>query len=513
MEESGIMCWTRKRQYFLKELSFYLIAALLLSFAISACDGSNGGGDSDSPGPLSLEPTNFDVIFERQLTEEESGGALSPEVTAKTDSRGNAHIYFYTSGESLDTTDLLDGSDLAANPFRFLLHHIVLNTNTGQQVGEEEIVDTTTPYTADSPEEQLDMGIDNNHLIGVAFLQGTSPVVVYQGGARPQSAGGLSCNSYYQGDLMVAVKTGGVWQDYIGIQGDASIKNQLFIDGLVGVHGDVVVDAGGVIHMLSQHYYESCDLHGTMFPDILYVQQSMADLGNFSVDMEEYVDEHNTYGTGGGIENAVGYYCKLVLDPDGQPVAFYYGRMANGDRVIRASRRVDGEWQAETVALIDDADYTVGDLGAAIADDGTMYVAYFQELVTENDDFDTMDHLRCARKLPNEEKWEIAMVDYSSYCGNYCRLVLDNSGRPAIVYYDERPYTTYREHHWVKLARFTGDVWNLNIDWRKEYVDRDGQVGVNNSLWFNGQNAALVCTYDQENRKIKVLREITVAAP
>ncbi len=468
--------------------------AVLLPAACLGCSGGSSGVDNVSPAePM---PTDFDVVYERQLTSEEAGGILAPSIKAALDTDGHVQMVFFTSSTTLDTTGLPPDSDLIANPYRFNIVHGVWDPATEQLMGSEEILDVTPPYTNDSPVVFSDQGTDNCSFLGLDFVYGNIPLVVYQGGARPQSEGGLSCNSFYQGDLMVSLKSGGVWEEAIGIQGDASVKNPLFTDGMIGVAGGLAVDSIGNIHMIAQHYYESCDLHGTTFPDLVYVVQAIDDLNPNVPGTEEWVDEHNTYGAGGGIQNALGYHCKLVLDPDEQPVAVYFGTMADGQRVLRASTRVSGVWQAETIAVISN-DYTVGHISAAVASDGTLSVAYFMRSISDDAEFG--DHLRYAEKRPGES-WNITLVDYASYCGNYCALALDTDERPAIVYYDERPYTAYRERYDVKLAHFDGRYW------QKEIAATDGQIGLYNSLWFNHANVAHICTYDQETNRIVLLR-------
>ena len=494
------MCWKTDKNNTFWGNGLFLIAALFLVVAVSACDGGSGGSDGDTPPPVNTEPTNFNIVYERQLTEDEAGGILTPQVTAKVDGDGLVHLYYYTTGEQLDITNLPAGSDIIPNTMRFYLHHDIWNPNTNHLVSEE-LVPTTTPYTNDSPSEPDDFGLDNANIIRTDFYNGRTPLIVYQGGARPQSADGLSCNPYYQGDLMVAVRNNGVWQEYLGIQGDAGVKNPLYIDGQMGFFGDLVVGSDGVVHMIAQHYYEYCDLIAITFPDLLYVQQTITEFGNFDITMEEWVDEHNEYGAGGGAQNAMGYHCKLVLDPDNQPVAVYFAVMVNGDRVIRASRRVEGEWIAETVTSIED-DYDVGYISAAIADDGTIGVAYFLQRLNEDAFF--LDHLRYTT-LSSEGEWETSLVDYASYCGNYCTLTFDANQQPAIAYIDKKPYTEYRMRNNAKLARL------VDGEWKSEFVATDGEVGFYNSLWFGVNNRAFVCTYDQEIRAIRILREIVNA--
>jgi hypothetical protein len=473
------------------------LALFILCLVTSACGGGGGGGESADVQPAAPPATNFSEVYSRQLSANEAGGILMPDIQAKVDGTGEVHLLFYTSAASLDTSGLPNDSDLIANPYRFQIHHAVWDPASQQLIGPEEILEVTPPYTNDSPVETADAGIDNCFFLGLAFTPEDVPVVVYQGGARPQSAGGLSCNSFYQGDLMVSVRNGGIWEEFLGIQGDASVKNPLFTDGMVGMAGDVAVDTDGNVHMIAQHYYEWCDLHGTTFPDLVYVMMTPAQLGNYQPSMEEWVDEHNTYGAGGGIQNALGYHCKLILDKDDQPVAFYFGILSDGSRELRMSRKVAGQWYPETVYAVPD-DFSVGHISPAAAPDGTLSVAYFLEQIATDADYG--DHLCYARRA-SDGSWTNTMVDYASFCGNYCSLALDTHEQPAIVYYDERAYSSYRERKDVKLAHFDGSQW------QRETVATEGQIGLYNSLWFDTGNIAHICTYEQEENRIVVFKK------
>jgi hypothetical protein len=470
-------------------------------FAFFSCGGGGGGG-GDGTSNNTPEPTNFDKAYEKILAVDEYNGLLMPQIKAGVDSDGIVHIAFYSSSEAYPVDSLPPGDDLAANPFRYQIRHVEVDpSRTDPSTGDylvlqEETIDVSPPHDNNSGPLAGDSGIDNCNVLGLSFSNGNTPVVVYQGGNRPQSAGGLQCNPFYQGDLMVNVRSGNVWQEYLGIQGDGSVKNPLFTDGMAGMAGDVAVDASGNIHMIVQHYYEWCDLHGTTFPDLLYVRQSPSDLGHYSTAMEEWVDEHNIYGGGGGIENASGYYCKIILDNDGRPAVFFFATLANGSRQIRVSRKIEGSWQASTVYALPD-DYAVSYISPAVASENTMGVAFNLRSISDHADFG--DHL-CYAQLQADGTWSHTKVDYSSYCGKACVLAFDNNNRPAIVYYDERPYTQYRERKDVKFAFFDGRQW------QKEIAANEGDIGLYNALWFNASNVAHICTYMQDMHKVMVFR-------
>lgn len=476
---------------------FILLAAVV--FCLFAC-GGEGSEDDSNPYPLSQEPTNFEMIHERVLNDDEFHGLLEPQIQTEVDGDGMVHIVYYSAAPSCPVELLPAGHDLIANPFRYQIRHIRFNPNQGELdlSGNEDIVSVTPPHDGDDPPLAGDSGIDNCFLLGLGIDNGNTPVVVYQGGNRPGSAGGLACNGYYQGDLMVNVHSGNVWQEYLGIQGDASVKNPLFTDGMVGMAGDVAVDSVGDIHMVVQHYYEWCDLHSTSFPDLLYVRRSPSDLGFYSTAMEEWVDEHNLYGAGGGIQNATGYHAKIVLDQDEQPAVFYFAAMANGSRQVRVSRLTETGWESATVYIVPD-EYTVTAVSAAVAHDGTLAVAYNLQKSSEDAYFG--DHL-CYAQLQEDGTWLNTMVDFHSFCGRACVLSFDNYSRPAIVYYDEKPYTEYRERKDVKFAHFNGEQW------RTETAANEGDIGLYNALWFDGNNLAHICTYMRDMHKIMVFRRM-----
>ncbi len=467
------------------------LAVLLLCLALMAC-GNGGGDDAEyNPGTLSDETTNFTTVYRRALTEDELSGLLAPEIQAKLDNYGNAHLIFYTRGQDLDITALAEDHDLRANPMRFQINHIEFNPVNGH-VTEDEMLDPAPPQTMSTAAVATDSGIDNCLLLGLSMTVAGEPVVVYQGGVRSEFVGGQNCNPLFQGDLMVSTRTGGYWQEYLGIQGDAGDKNPLHPNGMVGMAGDVAVDNQGNIHMIAQHYYEWCDLNALNHPDLIYVQQSPDMLGTYSPDWEEAVDQVNLYGTGGGVQSSLGYRCRLILDNNEpqQPIAFYAGNTSNGPAQLRASRRVEGVWQQEVVYTVPN-DFVVEFISPAMAPDGTLGVAYFLKRTNAADD-EMGDHLNYAQRQ-QDGTWINTIVDYQSYCGDYCSLSFDSNNQPAIAYYDERPYTPYRERHNVKLAYLMPDG-----DWQKENVAFHGRIGFYNWLWFDGANIPCVVSYEIE---------------
>lgn len=477
----------------------FIVAALV---CIHGC-GGRGGENEEAVWPPSYDPTNFEMTHERVLAEEEYGGLLQPQIQTGVDRNGMVHIVFYTASSSYPVDQLREGHDLIANPMRYQIRHVEYDPNqSGIDLStQEEVIPVVPPHDADDLPLADDAGIDNCSVLGLSFSDGISPVIVYQGGNRPGAADGLPCNNYYQGDLMVSMRSENVWQEYLGIQGDASVKNPYFTDGLVGMAGDVVVDSAGDVHMVAQHYYEWCDMHGISYPDLLYVRQSPSELGAYSTAMESWVGEHNEYGTGGGVQNASGYHCQIILDGNEQPAVFYTFTTVDGFSEIRVSRLNESGWSTSTVYDVPGS-YSVTSICPAVAQDGSLGVAYSLKLLADDSPFSYRDHL-CYAYLTEDDSWDNVAVDYYSYCGRAAVLSFDNNSRPAIAYYDEKAHTEYRERNDLKYAYI-----DENDDWQRETAANEGDIGLFNSLWFDAFNRANICTYMQDLHKIMVLRRV-----
>jgi hypothetical protein len=312
------------------------------------------------------------------------------------------------------------------------------------------------------------------------------------------------CNPTFQGDLMVNLYSGADWDEGLGISGDASGKNPLFTDAYVGISGSIAIDGQNTIHMASQCYYEMCDLHSSENPDLVYVRQTLTQLGQLSDtwDIEELVDDYNEYGSGGaGSVSQMGYGCKLVLDDQDNPCIFYVGTPDQDgegeDRTsVRMARKIGSDWQVEIIDILED--WTVESLSAAVAPNGTIGIAYFMEEIDETSD---PDHLRYAFRQPDGD-WVIDIVDISSHCGDYPSLAFDNDSRPIIAYYDihanSGPYRTRKN---LKFARLENDRWV------KETVATAGDIGKYNTAWVDADNTAYICTYEYNNQQIVLFRE------
>lgn len=461
----------------------------------AACGGGEGSDEDDEPPIEESHADNWERFDISALDEE----PLNPNVVARMDALGQVHIYYYEEG------DLYEGDD--GNEVRYQIRHAVWDSVTTELIGEIKTVELASP----NPSSSDDSGLNNCLLLDAGFTTDDTPVVSYQGGDVPQADSGLVCNQIAQGDLMVNFyvdddgddEDDGDWYEYTGIEGDASSKNPLFTDGYIGIAGSMAIDSQNNIHMAAQHYYEFCDWNSSQYPDLLYVMQTSGELGNYSTSMEEHVDEYNTYGSGGGVQSSMGYHVKLVLDQNEDPLIFYVGTPTESGvggerRSLRMASKSSDQWEPEVIQYLDD--WSVETLSPAVAPDGTVAVAYYVE--NEDNDSDEPDHLRYAVRQ-TDGSWQITEVDKSSYCGDYCSLAFDADSQPAIAYYDRTAITSYRERKNLKLARFSGGSW------RTENVSTESEVGQYNSLWFDAENVAYICTYEFNDRQIVLFRELT----
>ena len=235
-----------------------LTLLMLLSILVCACGGDDANEGQEPPPnvPQAERWDRFDVISL------EGQGAFNPNVQAQVDSQGLVHIFYYKRG------DLYEGRT------RYQIHHTVWDSQSLALVGEEEMLDVR-PENLNSS----DSGLNTNLVLDVGLTSDGRPIAVYQGGKLAGTPGGeLACNQTYQGDIMVNVFNGTDWSEYLGIYGEAGMKNPLFTDGYVGTYGSIAIDGQDAIHMAAQFYYEMCDEHAQSNPDLMYVRQTMSDL-------------------------------------------------------------------------------------------------------------------------------------------------------------------------------------------------------------------------------------------
>lgn len=461
---------------------------MLIGIVLWSCGGgSDESSNTSDPSPNSSQTDRWDRF---DIINFEGGGPESQNVKAVADGQGLVHIFYYKRGDAFE-----------GNQVRYQIHHLVWDSQTTSLIGEEEMLEVRPPFPADG-----DSGLSNSIILDAALLSDDTPLVAYQGGLipTPPNSSVPPCNPTFQGDLMVNLDNGTEWDESLGISGDASGKNPLFTDAYVGISGSIAVDRQNTIHMASQCYYEMCDLHSSENPDLMYVQQTLNQLGQFSdtAGIEELVDDYNEYGSGGaGAVSQMGYGCKLVLDAQDNPTILYVGTPDQDgqgeDRTsVRMARKEGNDWQVEIIDILED--WTAESLSAAVAPDGTIGVAYFME---EVDETSYPDHLRYAYRQSDGE-WEIDIVDLSSHCGDYPSLAFDIDSRPVIAYYDihanSGPHRTRKD---LKFARFENDRWI------KETVASAGDIGRYNTVWVDANNNAYICTYEYNNQQIVLFRE------
>jgi hypothetical protein len=472
------------------------LTILIAAIWFAACGGGEGDDEGNEPPIAERQAENWESFNISALDEE----PLNPNVVARMDPLGQVHIYYYEEGD-------LYQEDGQVDEVRYQVKHAVWDSVTTELVGEIHTVELEAPNPASSG----DSGLNNCLIMDAGFTTDGTPVVSYQGGDVPQAENGLVCNQIAQGDLMVNFyvdddgddEDDGEWYEYTGIEGNARPKNPLFTDGYIGIAGSMAVDSQNNIHMAAQHYYEFCDWNSSQYPDLLYVMQTPGELGHYSTSMEEHVDEYNTYGSGGGVQSSMGYHVKLVLDQNEEPLIFYMGTPTESGvggerRSLRMASKAGGQWEPEVIQYLDT--WSVESISPAVAPDGTVAVAYY----VENEDLGSNepDHLRYAVRQA-DGSWQVTEVDKSSYCGDFCSLAFDANSLPAIAYYDMNAITSYRERRNLKLARFTGSLW------RTETVSTSGAVGQHNTVWFDTDNTAYICTYEFYNRQIIIFRELS----
>ena len=464
-------------------LKAFVLAMLIAVGPLSACGGGGTEESEYTPPPYEYQDSNWDRY---DVIDLEGQAALNPNVQAQMDRAGKIHLFYYKRGDIY-----------AGNQTRYQIHHVVWDPLTTAIEGEEEIVPVQSP----NPGDAQDSGLNNCLVLDAALTSTGSPVVAYQGGDIPQAEDGTICNLTAQGDLMVNRFSGGAWEEYLGIMGDASPKNPYFTDGYIGVAASIAIDSQDAIHMCGQHYYEFCDWTSTNYPDLLYVRQTPGQLGHYSTAMEEHVDDYNIFGSGGGVQSDMGYLCNLALDSNDRPYIFYVGTpvqdgLDDDRRSLRMAAKSGNQWIPEVIEELDEWD--VQWLSGGIDSSGTPAVAYFMQDIDQVGDYP--DHLRYAFR-DADGHWQVSVVDNSAQCGDFCSLAFDHQNNPAIAYYDIAARSAaYRLHKDLKFARFSGGGWQV------EAVATAGDIGQFNTLWFDSTGTPYICTYELNEQTIVILR-------
>jgi len=417
-----------------------LLTLSMAAFLFSACGGSSGGGnnaDGDSEENQTYEWTQS--VIGSSL---DSGGLLSPRVSAARGSDGKIHVAYFNDSDT-NVTD-------------YEINYIVTDMNT--LGGSAEAV----------------ISVDNTSSLSLSLRPDNSPVVAYQGGEVRE------CNFEKRSDAMFSVRQSGSWNEYTGAIGVVD-RNPTLPDGLAGKELSVVVDSAGYIHIAYQFFYEGCDDQNFTYPDIMYVKKDPAAL---AAQVTEEVVEGNTYGDT-NIQNSTGTHAVITLDSQGDPAIFYYATLSDKTTGLRVARKKNNTWESEWIETACE----IGDISAATAGDGSLAVAYYVKSCTNKNDTHL---LRYAKE--QSLSWSVQTVDDTVKAGNYCSLAFSTSGVPAIAYYALESYSG-RSLKDLYFAQLNGDSWD------REVVASTGDIGLYNNLLFDGESPIII-SYSSTDKTI-----------
>jgi len=353
-----------------------------------------------------------------------------------------------------------------------------LNDSSGFTVNH---VSFTLPDMAEGiPGEVID--IDNCRTLGLTLGTGKTPVVVYQGGQIRE------CGAEQQSDVMMNIGSANTWTEVTAGIGYVE-RNPVFQDGLAGQRVTAAADSNGNIHVAYQFFYEGCDAMNFNYPDLLYVQKQGS---NPEAEAAEETVEGNIYNANGtaSAQNNVGEHARLILDQDQDPVIFYYADLSpnNSDpdqKGLRVARKKGESWEHEWV----ETGIQVEAISAALDRNGNLAVAYYVES-------EYTDSLGSHEKLlkyavQRNSVWNKMIVDESVQCGNFCSLSFAVDGNPAIAYYAMQNHSGSTSLQDLKYASYNGSAWDI------ETVSSEGDIGHDNSLWFDQTGTAYICSYSE----------------
>jgi hypothetical protein len=446
------------------------LLCLLLPAAVG-CSGGNSAGIENDAAEVNRQPNQWEVFEVAQVDEV---GTTLPYVTARPDSDGNVHIAAYSA--------VADGE----GGYYHQINYLVWSPEDGL-ISREVLENQAAPSGNDGFDQcdQFDFTLDADGL----------PVFIYPTEEVHEEL------AYREADIMINFGGGGLWTEYTGGIGYVA-RNPVYIDGHATANMSVAVDGAGDVHMAYQFFTEGMDSFNFNYPDLFYVHRTRDGLEAELADadygaLEEAVDG-NTFSTYGE-HNSVGYFCRLLLDPDGRPV-IVYGEHPEGFigtfALKMATRDDNGTWQVETIeALMDE--WTIGGVSTAFYEDGSLAVAY--ALRAPNPEPDNAHRLKFATNQGGE--WTTVIVDEATWCGTHCSLAIDSQGIPGIAYYDEQSHS-YRDHHFLKYASHDG------LKWVTETVEEYGSPGRYNSLWFDADDMPNICSYSDDEDRIFIYRLI-----
>ncbi|MGA1870650.1 MAG: hypothetical protein ACMUJM_19115 [bacterium] len=443
---------------------FICLFAMIISLhLLCGCGGETGDtGDTSTQGDTSSEGWQRCIVKDI-----DAGGMLAPHIHAAADSNDRVHVVYFC-----DT----DESDDESNPYT--VHYLLFDIAAARSGAE----DANTVLA-----EETIIDIDNCRDLSFVLDSTNTPLVAYRGGELRE------CGSPQQSDAMFSLKENTSWTEYTGAIGDVE-RNPVFTDGLAGADTSVAFDSTGDIHLCYQFFYEGCDSMNYNYPDLCYVKKERSSLTTSATEETVEGNVYNEAGTVALEQNSMGKYCAITTDAEDSPVIFYYAEFTESNRGLRVARRGNnGQWESEW--LEDNCE--IGAISAAHSDASDDFaVAYYVKEYTDGSDF--VHCLKYARG--NFSSWQTTLVDESSWCGNYCSLAFDSSGNPAIAYYEYKTHSGYDRLN-LKLARYDGTSWS------KETVAESGDIGLYNTLWFDTNDRALICTYSNTTTTIYIYYE------
>ena len=434
-----------------------LFALFIVVFSICGCGGENSedgnGGESGE-----VASGGWDYVSVKQI---DARGLLSPHVSVKIGSDNQAYVVYFESTVPEDPEDSV----------AYTINHVIWDMEDLALHDEEEII----------LEE-----VDNCSGLGFSLDSDNFPVVAYQGGELRQ------CGQEHQSDAMLSIRENDEWDEYVGGIGEVDTdRNPVFTDGLAGADISIAFDSQGDVHLCYQFKYEGCDSMNFAFPDLCYVKKIRSGLSD---NVPEEIVEGNYYaGPGTGIQNAVGDHCVITVDNNDEPAIFYYAELppSQGDtKGLRVARRQGGVWNKEWV----EEGCEIGHISAVCDNNGRLAVAYYATQYTDGQGYPHTHCLKYARES-GSSSWDIELVDETTLCGDYCSLAFNSSGLPAIAYYSQKSHSGYDLND-LKLVRFNG------VSWDREVVHSTGDIGLYNSLWFDSNDRALICSYSNTEKLI-----------
>lgn len=432
-----------------------LLTLFILHIGIWGCGGGDtlpSGPDSGGTGDLTTGDTGTtsELWTRVEMKVLDYTGMIMPHVNAVPDQYQNIQTAFY------------GNSDSSERPYG--IYHFTFDIEQ-LSAGATSVVQQ----------------VDNCNTLSLAITAGDTAVVGYQGGEVK------TCGDADQGDAMLSVQNGNAWSEFTGGIGYVD-RNPVINDGLAGQKMALAIDTHGDVHMAYQFFYEGCDAFGMGYPDLLYVKKTADALGG---DVEEETIEGNVFSSFGNatVQNNVGEAISILLDPEDNPAAFYYASLVSDHEYgLRIARRLNGEWVPAWI----DQNVVVAAVSGALTDDGALAVAYYVDEVS------TDGTLRQILKfaVETETGWVSQIVDESSRCGKYCSLAFDTAGHPAIAYHDLETNSGSREKKDLKLAVFDGASWAV------ETVAEAGTIGLYNTMWFDENGTAYICSYSETDKTI-----------